>query len=45
MPPAEIRKLVEASITRHIDTRAWATMKVAEDGEREQLTNIWRAAA
>jgi hypothetical protein len=45
MPPAEIRKLVEACITRHIDARKWAILKQTEAGEREQLTNIWRAAA
>jgi hypothetical protein len=45
MPPAEIRALVEQSITRHIDTRQWEMLKQTEAGEREQLKQIWRAAA
>jgi hypothetical protein len=45
MPPAEIRKLVEACITQHIDARQWAMLKETEAGEREQLKQIWRTAA
>lgn len=45
MPPAEIRNLVEACITRHIDARQWAILKQTEAGEREQLKQIWRTAA
>ena len=45
MPPAEIRKLVEECITRHIDPRQWNMLKQTEAGEREQLKQIWRAAA
>lgn len=44
MPPAEIRKLVEACITQHIDTRQWDMLKQTEAGEREQLKQIWRTA-
>ena len=43
MPPAEIRKLVEACITRHIDVRQWNILRETEAGEREQLKQIWRA--
>ena len=45
MPPAEIRKLVEACITQHIDARQWNILKAAEADEREQLKKIWRTAA
>jgi hypothetical protein len=45
MPPAEIRELVEACITRHIDPRQWNILKQTEAGEREQLKQIWRTAA
>ncbi len=45
MPPAYIRALVEECITRHIDPRQWAILKQTEDGEREQLKQIWRSAA
>jgi hypothetical protein len=45
MPPAEIRKLVEACITQHIDARQWSILRETEAGEREQLKQIWRGAA
>ena len=45
MPPAEIRKLVEECITRHIAPRQWSILKQTEAGEREQLKQIWRDAA
>ena len=45
MPPAEIRKLVEACIVGHIDARQWEILRQTEAGEREQLKAIWRGAA
>lgn len=45
MPPAEIRKLVEACVTQHIDEREWEIMRTTERMERETLRKIWRKAA
>jgi hypothetical protein len=42
MPPAEIRKLVESCITRHIDQREWETLKRTEEAERESLEVVRR---
>ena len=43
MPPAEIRRLVEDSITQHIDRRQWQAMKRTEEMERESLCDFVRA--
>lgn len=44
MPPAEIRKLVESCIVKHIDVHEWQTLRKTEEMERETLREIWRAA-
>lgn len=45
MPPAEIRRIVEAAITQHIDEREWQLLKTTEAEERETLKQILRRAA
>jgi len=40
MPPAEIRKLVESCITRHIDGRQWDILQNTEAMERETLETM-----
>jgi hypothetical protein len=40
MPAAEIRALVEQSITQHIDQWEWDQLKAAEEMERETLRQI-----
>ena len=37
MPIAEIHRIVESCITRHIDQRAWESTKLIEKAERETL--------
>ena len=40
MPPAELRSLVENSITQHIDVHAWQTLQRTEAMERETLRQM-----
>ena len=40
MPPAEIRKLVESCITRHIEPHQWAQTQAIEKAERETLRSL-----
>jgi hypothetical protein len=42
MPPAEIRSLVEDSITVLIDSHQWSTLKITERLERQTLQNVLR---
>jgi hypothetical protein len=45
MPAAELRRLVEHSITQHIDLHAWNTLRETEEMERETLRQICKGAA
>jgi len=40
MPAAELRRLVESCITRHIDVDAWNTLRRTEEMERETLRQM-----
>jgi hypothetical protein len=40
MPPAEIRKLVEKCITRHIERYQWEILQKTEAMERETLETM-----
>jgi hypothetical protein len=45
MRPADIRRIVEQSITRHIEPRAWEIARIAEEDERQKLRKIFGRAA
>ncbi|MDB6023106.1 MAG: hypothetical protein JWQ04_2963, partial [Pedosphaera sp.] len=45
MPPAELRRLVESRITRHINQREWKVLQQTEAAERETLEKIRIKAA
>ena len=45
MPPAELLSVVEQAITRHIDVKAWNSLKEIETQETETLTQLCQSFA